>query len=97
MYLYCLYMYVYQASTSTIIEEPITVNANYLSPRGYNNNRNTGKLALKLNRLKDKSARYISHKEFLTRCIENKLKAKGLELSLEPSIGNYDQEFINNW
>ena len=34
--------------------------------------------------------------EFLTRCIENKLTPKGLELSLEPTIGNYDQEFIDN-
>ena len=25
------------------------------------------------------------------------MKPKGLEFSLEPTIGNYDQEFINNW
>ena len=86
-----------QASTSTITEEPITVNANYLSPRADNKNQNSDELALKLNRLKDKSARYVSHEEFLTCCIENKLIPKGLELSLEPTIGNSYQEFIDNW
>ena len=35
-----------QASTSTIIEEPITVNINYVSPRANNNNQNTDKLVI---------------------------------------------------
>ena len=83
-----------QASTSTITEEPITVNVNYLSCRANNNKQNTDKLALKLNQLKDKSARYVSHKEFLTRCIENILIPKGFELLLEPTIGNYDQGLL---
>ena len=48
-----------QASTSTITEEPITVNVNYLSCRANNNKQNTDKLALKLNQLKDKSGRYV--------------------------------------
>ena len=30
-------------------------------------------------------------------CINNKFVPKGLELSLEPTIGNYDQSFIDNW
>ena len=71
-------------------EEPIAVNVNYFSPQANNNKRNADKLALKLNRLKDKSGRYVSHKEFLTRCIENKLIHKELELSLQPTVGNYD-------
>ena len=50
-----------------------------------------------MNRLKDNSVRYVSHKEFLTCCIENKLIPKGLELSHEPTIGNYNQEFISSW
>ena len=29
--------------------------------------------------------------------MENKLIPKGLELSLQPAIVNYDQEFIKNW
>ena len=39
----------------------------------------------------------LSHKKSLIRCIENKLIPKGLELSLEPTVGDYDQEFIDNW
>ena len=50
-----------------------------------------------LNRLKEKSARYTLDKGFLSRCINNKLVPKGLELILEPTIGNYDQSFIDNW
>ena len=86
-----------QASTSTITEESTIVNVNYLSPRANNNTQNTYKLALKLNRLKDTSTRYVADKEFLSCCIKNKLTPKGLELLLEPTIGNYDQEFIDNW
>ena len=37
---------------------------------------------LKLNRLKEKHARYEPHKEFLTRCISEKLVLKGLKLEL---------------
>ena len=48
-----LTLLVNQASTSTITEEPITVNSNYFSPGSNNNNQNTDKLALKLNRLKE--------------------------------------------
>ena len=29
--------------------------------------------------------------------LENKLIAKGLELSFEPTIGNFDQEHNENW
>ena len=47
--------------------------------------------AMKLNRLKDKNARYQSHREFLSQCIESKLIPKGLKLELEPTIGNHDQ------
>ena len=54
-------------------------------------------VALKLNRLKEKHARYESHKEFLTRCISEKLVPQGLKLELEPMIGNHDQEFLDNW
>ena len=75
----------------------ITVNVNYFSPQANNNKQNTDKLVLKLSWLKDKSAKYVSQKEFLTRCTENKLVPKGLELSLEPTIGNYDQKFIDDW
>ena len=60
-------------------------------------NHNTDALAIKLNHLRAKSAQYNSHKDFLSRCIQEKLVPKGLELNLEPTIGIYDQEFIDNW
>ena len=85
-----------QASISTIAEELITVNTNFTSPRASNNNQNPDKLPLKLNQLEDKSGRYVPQKEFLTRCTVNKLIPKGLELSLEPTIGIDNQGFINN-
>ena len=54
-------------------------------------------IALKRNRLKDKSIRYESHKDLLNRCLTEKLVPKGLRLELEPKVGNYDQEFVDTW
>ena len=59
--------------------------------------RNKEQIVLKLNRLKDKAVRYKSHKHFLSRCIAEELVPKGLKLELEPTIGNYDQEFVDTW
>ena len=47
--------------------------------------------------MKDKQARFASHKEFLTRPVAEDLVPKGLEVALEPTIGNHDQEFLDNW
>ena len=60
-------------------------------------NKNKEQVAIKLNRLKDKVTMYESHKDFLTRCIAEKLIPKGLKLELEPTIGNSDQEFVDKW
>ena len=60
-------------------------------------NKNKGQVSLKLNRLKDKVTRYESQKGFLTRCIAEKLIPKDLKLQLEPTIGNFDQEFVDEW
>ena len=35
--------------------------------------------------------------DFLNRCLAEKLEPKGLRVELEPTIGNYDQEFIDTW
>ena len=88
-----------QASTSTIAEEPMTVDTNYLSPGANNNNQNIDKLVqkLKLNWLKDKTARHVSYNKFFAGSIENTLIPKEMELSLELTTSNYDQEFIDNW
>ena len=55
------------------------------------------KIALKFNHLKDKSIRYESHKDFLNHCLAEKLVPKCLRLELEPTIGKYDQEFVDTW
>ena len=47
--------------------------------------------------MKDKNARYQSHREFLSQCLESKLIPKCLKLELEPTIGNHDQEFLDTW
>ena len=58
-------------------------------------NKSKEEIALKLNRLKDKVARYESHKDFLTCCITEKLILKSLKLELGPTIENFDQEFVD--
>ena len=55
-----------------------------------NDNGINQKQAMKLDRLLDKQARYESHISFLKR-------SHGLNLQLEPTIGNHDQEFFDNW
>ena len=54
-----------QAFAATITEEIVNTNQNLLPPfltQTYH--RNTDAVAIKLNRLKEKSARYTSHKNF---------------------------------
>ena len=52
---------------------------------------------MKLTRWKDRRARYQSHREFLSQCIESKLIPKCLKLELAPTIGNHDQKFLDMW
>ena len=88
-----------QTSTSTLIDTTETTQmASLLSPNtDVYRNINKVQAALKLNRLKEKAARYESHKDFLSRCVAEKLVPKGLKLELEPTLGNHDQEFLDNW
>ena len=44
-----------------------------------------------------KSARFNSHRDFLSKCIQENLLPKRLEITLEPTIRNFDQEFVDNW
>ena len=84
-----------QASTTAIMNECDNTNSNLLTAtptRSYN----TDALAIKLNRLYEKSARCNSHKDFLSRSILEKLFPKGVELNLALTIGIYDQQFIDN-
>ena len=89
-------IFVETPSTATLVEESITVNPKFLSPETHNQKSNNY-LAIKLNRLKDKQVRFESHKEFLSRCITDDLVPKRLELILEPTIGNHDQNFLDDW
>ena len=74
-------------STSTLVDEPLTENSEH-SVQVIQENINKEYLALKLNRLKEKSAGYEFYKDFLSRCIKERLIPKGLKLELEPTIGH---------
>ena len=57
----------------------------------------TEKIALKLNSLNDKKARYESYKTFLPKCYRDKIIPHGLSIYVEPSIGNQDEAFLETW
>ena len=57
----------------------------------------TDAIAIKLNRLTEKCCRFTSHKEFLVKCKASGQIPTGLQLTLEPSIGNHDEEFLKLW
>ena len=85
-----------EASTATPIADNLKEDQNFLIiPTVVE--RHKEQQAMKLNRLKDKNARYQSNREFLLQCIESKLITKGLKLELESTIGNHDQEFLDTW
>ena len=96
-----------QASTSTVINtsEASLLNTTQTEATSMTQTRtpqvilpenNKKEVGLKLNRLTEKHARYKSHKDFLTRCISEKLVPKWLKLELEPTIENHDQELLDN-
>ena len=58
---------------------------------------NVDAAAIKLNRLTEKCCRYKSHKDFLLKCKAANQIPNGLQLSLEPSIGNQDEYFLKQW
>ena len=84
-----------QTSTSALVGEEN--NEKHCSRQLGSSEKNKEQIALKLNRLKDKAVKYKSHKDFLSRCIAEELVPKSLKLELEPTIGNYDQEFVDTW
>ena len=83
-----------EASTATLIADNLKEDQNFLvTPTFVEQHKE--QQAMKLNRLKDKNARYQSQREFLSQCIESKLIPKSLKLELEPTIGNHDQESLD--
>ena len=85
-----------QTLTSTLVDEVETARTT-TTPHYKPPTQNNDGIALKTNRLKDKRIRYESHKDFLSRCISEELMPKGLKLKLEPTNGNFDQEFVDTW
>ena len=85
-----------QTSTSTLTGEEDNETTHSSQQLG-SSDKNKEQIALKQNRLKDKAVRCKSHKDFLSQCIAEELVPKGLQLVLEPTIGNYDQEFVDTW
>lgn len=84
-----------QTQTSTLIEENELTETPF-SGFTSSTDKQKEKIVLTLDRLKDNSIRYESHKVFLNRLAE-KLVPKGSRLELKPTIGNYDQEFVDTW
>ena len=63
--------------------------------RKSNNEEEIKKVASRLDRINNKKIRFLSHKEFLEKCCRDKLTPNGLKINLEPSIGNKNEEFVN--
>ena len=83
------------ASTETVIANYNAANtARTDAPSGPNQARY---LVSKLDRLHDKKERYLSHRQFLQKCLDNDIIPNGLRLDLEPTIGNHDEDFLKNW
>ena len=55
------------------------------------------KLAFKIDNIRNKNERYDSHVAFLKRCVDSDIIPNGLKCYVEPSIGNRDEEFLNEW
>ena len=85
-----------QASTCALVNEDANQMTSSLQQIPATN-KNKEQIALKLNRLKDKVTRYESRKDFLIRCIAEKLIPIGIKLELEPTIESFDQEFVGEW
>ena len=65
--------------------------------RKTNNEEEIKELAFCLDQIKNKKIRCFSHKEFLEKCLHDKLTPNCLRINLEPAIGNQNQEFVNQW
>ena len=75
-----------EAPTATLIADNLKEDQNFVITPTFAE-RHKEQQAMKLNRLKDKNARYQSHREFSSQSIESK----------EPTIVNHHQEFLDMW
>ena len=60
-------------------------------------NRERENLAFKLDKLNDKKCRFVSHENYLKKCLDNNLVPNGLRVFVEPSIGNRNDDFLAKW
>ena len=65
--------------------------------RKTNNEEEIMKLAFCLDRIKNKKIRFLSLKDLLEKSLHDKLTPNGLKISLEATIGNQNEEFVNQW
>ena len=61
------------------------------------NDENMSYTIVKLDRIVAKKNGFQIHKEFLSKCVDQKVIPMGLKIELEPSIGNHDEEFLSKW
>ena len=83
-----------QSSISTLVGEEDNETTHCSRQLG-SSDKNKEQIALKLSRLKDNAVRYKSHNYFLSRWIAKEFVPKGLKREMEPTSGNYDQEFVD--
>ena len=76
---------------------PRTSNVDITNAKNKDDPAELKKLTVKLDRLTNKRSRYESHHEFLDRCIQAKLVPNALQFELEPTIGNHDDAFLEQW
>ena len=74
-------------STATLTEESLGVNNDLLLIEKHHVSNNKTQLF---------ERQTGGKKEFFTRCVAEVLFPKGLEVTLEPKIGNHDQELLDN-
>ena len=65
--------------------------------RKISNEEEIKKLAFHRDQINNKKIWFLSHKEFLEKCFHDKLTPNGLKINLEPTIGNQNEEFVNQW
>ena len=92
-----LILYFIQVSYLTTALKLVKHHCERSQGRKISNEEKIKKLAFRLDRINNKMIRFLSHKEFLEKCFRDKLTPNGLKINLEPTIGNQNEEFVNQW
>ena len=62
-----------------------------------NNEEEIKKLGFRVDRINNHKIWFLSHKEFFEKCFRDKLTPIALKINREPTMGNQNEEFINQW